>query len=127
MGESDKQPPGITTLVSRLARTGLGAFENRLELFALEWQEERARLTELAIWGMALLFLGNLGILLLTGTIIFLFPEDLRMYVAGAFTVIYLVGAVLVWIGLKSLLKHEAFSESIGQVKKDREWLDSLN
>jgi uncharacterized membrane protein YqjE len=127
MAETNQHPPGIKTLVGRLARTGLGAFENRLELFAVELQEERVRLTELAIWGMAGLFLGNLGILLLTGTIIFLFREDLRIYVAGAFAVLYLTGAVVAWFGLKSLLKHEPFSESVGQVKKDREWLDSLN
>ena len=125
--EPNKQPPGITTLVGRLARTGFGALENRLELFAVELQEERIRLTELAIWGMALLFTANLGVLLLTGTIIFLFREDLRLYVAGAFAVLYLVGAVGAWFGLKSLLKSEPFTESIGQVKKDREWLDSLN
>jgi Predicted membrane protein len=127
MAEPNKKPPGITTLVGRLARTGVGALENRLELFALEWQEERIRLTELAIWGMALLFLSNLGVLLLTATIIFLFREEFRLYVAGAFAVLYLIGAVVAWFGLKSQLKQEPFAESIGQVKKDREWLDSLN
>ena len=123
MAEPNQQSPGITTLVGRLARTGLGALENRLELFAVEWQEERLRLTELAIWGMALLFLANLGVLLLTATILFLVREDFRLYVAGGFTVIYLAGAVVAWFGLKSLLKHEPFTESIDQVKKDREWL----
>src|SRR5438128_10547516 len=113
MAEADHQRPGITTLLGRLARTGLGAVQNRLELFAIEWQEERVRLTELLIWGMALLFLAIMGTLLLTATIIFLFPEELRIYAAGAFTLLYLIGSVVACFGLRSLLKHAPFAEPI--------------
>jgi uncharacterized membrane protein YqjE len=126
MAEANSQPPGLMTLFGRLFRTIRGAAQNRLELFAVEWQEERARLTGLLIWGMLLLFLGIMGMLLLTATIIFLFREDLRIYVAAIFAVLYLLGAVVAFFGLKSLLKQEPFAETIDQAKKDRVWLESL-
>jgi len=126
MAETDQQPPGLTKLLGRLLRTGFGAAENRLELIAVEWQEERVRLTELFVRGMLLLFLTIMGMLMLTATIILFFPQELRIYVAAGFTVLYLLGAVVAFLGLKSLLKHEPFAETIDQAKKDRVWLESL-
>jgi len=66
---------GLGTLASRIGKTTLGALENRGELLAVEWQQEKARLTQLLILSIGLMFLGMLGALLLTATIIFLFPE----------------------------------------------------
>jgi len=124
--ENNHEPPGLATLTRKLAETSLGALGNRGELLALEWQEEKGRLLELLVWGLGVLFLAIMAMVLLTGTIIFLFPEDKRLYVAGGFTVLYLLGAVAAAFTAKSLLKKEPFSESIEQVKKDRVWLESL-
>jgi uncharacterized membrane protein YqjE len=125
MVDTEQQATGFVGLASRLARTGIGALRNRLELFALEWQEERARLTELVMWLVALLFLGMLAALLFTLTIIFLFPPEYRLYVAGGFTVFYLIGAVIAWSGVRAVLKREPFTESLEQARKDANWLDS--
>jgi uncharacterized membrane protein YqjE len=125
MTESEEREPGFATLAGRLARTGVGALRNRLELFAVEWQEERARLTELILWLVGLLFLGILGVLMLTVTIVLLFPPQFRLYVAGGFALLYLIGAGIAWAVVKSLLKHEPFTETIDQAKKDAAWLDS--
>ncbi len=126
MPEGGHQAPGITTLLRRLAHTGLGAVQNRLELLGVEWQEERARMTELLFWTVGLLFLAMMGMLLLTATIIFLFPADYRIYVVAGFAALYLVGAVVVWFGLRSLLRREPFTASIEETRKDRAWLDSF-
>lgn len=127
MEEDNKQPPGIATLVGKLMRTAVGAFQNRFELLTLEWQEERARLAELLLWLVGVLFLGMMAALLLTATIIFLFPEEQRVYVAAGFTVLYAAGAVGAWFGVRSLLKREPFSESVEQTKRDRTWLKSFD
>ncbi len=126
MEENNHNPPGITTLTGRLLRTGLGALRNRGELLAVEWQQEKARLTEVLFWTVVLVFLGLMAMVLLTATIIMLFPPDLRLYAAAGFTVLYLAGTIAVWLSLRSLLKREPFSETIAQAKKDAEWLDSL-
>ena len=126
MSENNHHTPGLAALTKKIIQTGLGALGNRGELFALEWQEEKGRLVALLLWGFAFLLLGILTLGLLTGTIIFLFPPDQRIYAAAGFIVIYLLGSIASLFMMKSLLKQEPFSESIEQVKKDRVWVESL-
>jgi len=126
MADNNNDSPGLGTLVSRVTRTGLGALHNRGELLSVEWQEEKARLTEVFVWTVLCLFLAVLGIGMLTAFIIFLFREDLRIYALAGFALLYLAGAIVAWTSLRGLLKHEPFAESISQVRKDAEWLDSL-
>ncbi len=114
---------GLTNLVGRFARTGWGAVQNRLELFALEWQEEKARFAQLLFRAVGVVFLAIMALLLFTLTIIFLFPPELRLYVAAGFTVVYLVGALIAAAALRSALNREPFAETIDQFKKDRVWL----
>jgi len=122
----DNNHPGAATLTRRILASGLGALKNRGELLQVEWQQEKARLTELLVLSVALLFLGIMAMMLLTATIIFLFPEDVRKYIALGFTVLYLGGAVWAVMTIRSLVKKEPFSETIEQVKKDRECLESF-
>ncbi len=125
IGESH-QAPGLISLLRRLLATAAGALQNRAELIAVEWQEEKARLTEVLLWSMIFVFFGCMGVLLVTAIVIFLFPDNLRVYVAAGFALVYLAAAVAAWLGLKSLLEREPFSETVDQVRKDRAWLEGL-
>ena len=122
----DNHTTGLGTLAGRLGRTVLGALENRSELLVVEWQQEKARLTQLLILSVGLMFLGMMGALLLTATIIYLFHEEYRLYVAAAFTILYLGGAGFVFFKLKALVNEEPFSETLKQLRKDRSLLDVL-
>lgn len=127
MAADSNQAPGIGTLAGRLVRTAYGAIQNRVELLALEWQEEQARLTELLVWAVGLVFLAMMGVMLLTATVIFLFSEEHRVYAAAGFAVLYIAGAIVAWFSLKSLLKREPFADSIDQARRDRQWLKSFD
>jgi uncharacterized membrane protein YqjE len=126
MSESNNHSSGLATHVGRFVRTGVGALRNRIELLVVEWQEERLRMTHILAWSIALVFAGVLAMLLFTATAIFVFREDLRIYVTAGFAILYAIGAILAWLGLRNLLKRESFAESIDQVQKDRAWLESL-
>lgn len=126
MSGNNNHFPGFISRLQDIGRTGLGALQNRGELFAVEWREENARLTELLIWAFSLAFLAMGGVLLLTITIILLFPAELRTYVFGGFTALYFIGALIAWMNVKTLLKHEPFEESLSQIRKDSVWLESL-
>jgi len=126
MSEHNHEPPGLASLTSKIVDTGLGALRNRGELLAVEWQEEKSRLVGLLLWGVGFLFLAILGLVMLTATIIFLLPQDQRIYVAAGFAALYLLGSIMALLIMKSLLKREPFAESIEQVKKDRLWVESL-
>jgi uncharacterized membrane protein YqjE len=126
MADANHQPPGFTTLVSRLFRTGVGAVQNRIELFAVEWQQERARVADVMLIGVAVVFLGMLAVLLFTIAIILLFPPELRIYATVGFAVLYFIGALIAFFSLRAQLKREPFADTIDQAKKDRVWLESL-
>ena len=73
--ETDYQLPTLGRLARRTAATIMGALQNRAELFVCEFEEENDRLLKMLLFGVGALFFLGMGILLLTGTIIFLVPE----------------------------------------------------
>lgn len=127
MAENNHEPPGLSGLLRKIGRTAFGALHNRGELLALELQEEKVRLIELFAWALGLLFLAIMTALSLTATIIFLFPPEDWRYVAAGFTVLYLIGAAIVFFVVRNLLKRPALPETMAQVRKDRVWLESLD
>ncbi len=128
MHDDNPHPPGLPGLLGKTALTALAAFQVRGEIFLVELEQEKSRLMESLIWVAAAGFLGMMFMVLLTGTVIFLFPENLRIYAAVGFCLLYLLGAVLAWLNLKALTKSSArpFSDTVEEFKKDRQWLESL-
>src|SRR6185503_4829878 len=105
MIDSDSHTPGLFHSLRKLLDTGLAAIHNRAELFAVELQEEKTHVIEILLWVSALLFLTMMTVIVLTATVILLFPEEVRVYVAGGFCLLYLGGAVWTFLGLKARLK----------------------
>ena len=125
MFDSQTAGPGLLTSLRKLLDTGLAAVQNRAELLAVEFQEEKDHAIELIIWVMALLCFAIMTLLLLSAAIILVFPEHLRAYAAGGLAVIYLAGGVWSFFRLRSRLKNRPipFSATVDEIKKDREWL----
>jgi len=123
----DSQPAssGLFTSLRKLLDTGLATLQNRAELLSVEFKEEKDHAIELGIWLTMVLFFSIMALIVLTATIILLFPQDLRVYAAGAITLLYLIGAVWSFLGLRSRLKSRPlpFSATVEEIKKDREWL----
>ena len=124
--DTDYQIPTLGRLARRTLATAVGALENRAELFTVEFEEENDRLLKLVIFAISALFLAMMGLLLVTGTIIFLVAEPYRVYVAIGFAVLYLGGAVAAIVTIKNLLKRAPFGESLNQIKKDAELLSAF-
>ena len=122
----DNGHPSFGTLINRVGSTTLGALQNRTELLMVEVQEEKARILSLLIWGVGLLFLAVLALMLLTATVIFSFREDLRVYVALGFFLLYAGGAVAAIFSIKTILKRTPFGSTLAEFKKDADLLDSL-
>lgn len=124
--DSEYQLPTLGRLARRTASTIIGALQNRAELFAVEFEEENDRVLKMVLFGVGALFFLGMGVLLLTGTIIFLVPEQYRVYAAGGFTLLYLGGGTVAALTVKGLVKKTPFTESLKQLKKDAEILDSF-
>jgi uncharacterized membrane protein YqjE len=126
MSDNGNKESDLGTLLGRTTRTGIGLLRNRAELFSVEWQEQKVHMAEMLLWGAAVVFLGVLGVLMLTGFIILLFKEEYRIYAAAGFALLYLAGAGVAFAVLKKNLHRQPFEESVDQLKKDAQWLESL-
>lgn len=123
MGEPEETTPGLLKSLRRLATTLVAVFQNRVELFAVELQEERHRLVDVLVLAGGALVLGTLAVAVFSAVLIFLFPEPYRIYAALGVGVLYLAGAAVLVARLKRRLRNEPFAGTLGQIKKDCECL----
>lgn len=127
MNRNQENGPGLTTLVRKTLATGLGAMQNRGELFMVELQEEKSRLIQLIIRGVGALFLAMMTLLLITGSVIFLVPEDYRIWAVVGFAALYLGGTIWAIMSLKALLKKIPFGDTLAEFKKDSELMEAFS
>jgi uncharacterized membrane protein YqjE len=127
MIRNPQEAPSVSRLVRKTLATGLGALRNRGELFAVELQEEKSRLINLLMLGIGTLFLAMMTLLLITGTVIFLIPEEYRLYAVGGFAALYLAGTVWAVLALKALLKCIPFGDTLAEFKKDRDLMEAFS
>jgi uncharacterized membrane protein YqjE len=120
--------PGVWTSLKRILDTLLATAQNRVELFAVELQEEKCRLVEVMLCAVAVAAFGMMALSLVTFAIVTLFWENGRLLALGILSVVYLAGAVAAWRSLQSRLKTpSAFIGTIGELKKDRSCLETEN
>jgi uncharacterized membrane protein YqjE len=127
-------PEGETTAglpFRRFRRIGasiLAAAQNRVELFGIEAREEKLRLAEAFLLAAIVFFFAQLGLLLLTLALAFLLREK-AVWVLAVGGLVY--GAIAFWFGavLRRRLRNRPppFSGTVAELKKDREWLNSLS
>ena len=121
MAESGARTGGMIASVKRLRHAALGAFQNRLELFLIELQEEQHWLVNVLIWTGAVIFCSILALTVLTATIVVLCPASARPYVLIALTVLYLALAIWCIVSLKAKLmaRRSPFAQTLSEFKKD--------
>lgn len=127
MSRNHEEGPGLASLVRKTLGTGLGALQNRGELFMVELQEEKSRLIKLVAFGVGAVFLGIMTLLLITGAIIFLVPEKYRLYAVGGFAALYLIATIVATVSAKNLLKRIPFGDTLAEFKKDSELMEAFS
>jgi uncharacterized membrane protein YqjE len=125
MSNFERHTPGLFDSGRRFLDDALGAFYNRIELLIVEFGEEKTKLIELLVCAGAAVFFAVMAVIVFTATVILLFPQEWRVYAAGGFCLVYLVGAIWSFLQLNKRLKQNSppFAETINELKKDREWL----
>jgi len=109
-----------------LARQLLIIGENRLELLAVEVQEERERLLHIFLLALGMAAFGMLAGIALTAAVVVLL-WDWPVAVLLSLTVLYSVAGVCLYRRLTGLLQNwQTLSASLGQLRKDRECLEKL-
>lgn len=103
------------------------ALETRVDLFALELQEEKIRFAHIILWTCAAVFLTALSLIMVTLSVILLIRPELREEAIIVFTILYLIGAGVSCYQLyKCLYKSEKpFADTIDQLKRDQKSFSS--
>jgi len=121
MENSPQSAGGIWAAVTRMVKTLRDAAENRIELFLVEWQEERLRLLD-ALW---LMMVGTIcalmALLMITLAIVVIFWDTHRVLVLALLTLAYAGAAAVAFTRLHSRLRRwRAFAATLEQIKKDK-------
>jgi len=126
-GGLDKKP-GVWASLKRIVDTLLATAQNRVELFAVELQEEKCRLVEAILCAAAVAAFGMMTLSLVTFTVVILFWENGRLAALGGLSVLYLIGTALAWRALQARLRaRSAFAGTLDELKKDRACLETDN
>jgi uncharacterized membrane protein YqjE len=105
----------------------LSTVQNRMELFAVELQEEKSWLVATLLWAAASIFLCGLAIIFVVGTLIFLSPESWRPWLLIGLSVVFVWMSINAVVGLRRSLREKGppMADSIGELKKDIQWIRS--
>ena len=123
MAETEPTGGGFVNLFRQISRTAVAILRNRLELFAVEFEQEKYRQIQFLFLTGGALLLGLLALVLFTAVLVFLFSAPFRLYAAAALGLVYFVAAVALFARAKRCLQSRPFAESINQLKKDMECL----
>ena len=126
MEESPVSFKQATATFGRLAHRLLTISENRLELFAVEVQEERERFLHAILLALGVAAFGLLGGLTLTTAIVVLlwaWPEAVLL----TLTALYGIAGVCLYRRLVRLLRDwQTLPASLDQLRKDRAGLEKI-
>jgi len=125
MDETRHQPGGLLATGKRILRTLYSLAETRLELFLVEFQEERVRLFNALLLVGACLVCAFMVLALVTLTLLVIFWEEHRILVLVLLTLAYAGGAGWSFCKLRRRLEQwQSFQATLEQFKKDQACLE---
>ena len=100
----------------------LGALQERVELIAVEVQEEKYRLVRLIIWLAAAVFAGVMMLSFATLTLVYLFWESSRLAALAGATGFYAIMLAGVIVALRRHFAHQPkpFEATLDTITEDR-------
>jgi uncharacterized membrane protein YqjE len=126
MEESTASLRQLAATSKLFARRLLTIGENRLELLAVEVQEERERLLQAILLALGVAAFGLLASLTLTAAIVVWLWAWSPVAVLLILTGLYAVAGIFLYLRLTGLLRNwQTLSASLDQLRKDRAGLES--
>jgi uncharacterized membrane protein YqjE len=128
--QSADAPPavGLFGSVKNLAASLVSHLHTRLELFTIEFAEEKLRLTSLLFGAILALFFIFMAIVLAALFVIAAYWDTpYRLHAVALLTVLFLAGAVITGGMVRAKLKSRPrlFEASLAELYKDRQQLNS--
>lgn len=115
-------PAGLLGLLRSLGGGLLASVQDRIELFALELQEEKLHLIRTLIWVSAIVFTGLIAVLLASLTLVYLFWDSARLAALAGLTGLYLVALGVMIVTFRRYLARQPtpFAATRQELREDR-------
>lgn len=115
-------PPGLLGSIRGLADGLVGSVHDRLELAAIELQEEKHRLVQIAMWLSALVVLGLLALIFGSFALLVVFWDTARVTVAVSLAGGYIVALLVTVLAFRRYLQRQPkpFAGTLGELQEDR-------
>jgi uncharacterized membrane protein YqjE len=118
---SDAKATGLFGSLKRLGDLTLATAQNRLQLFAVELQEEKIRFVQAIVLAAAAVALGAVALTLVTITVVVLCWDGGRVPALCVLSGLYIIATgAAVWLLKKKLAGAPAFNSTLSELEKDR-------
>lgn len=109
-----------------LARTVVALVETRIEIFASEIDEERARLARVLVLAVVAAFCLGLAVVLLVLLVVVIFWDTNRLLAVGVIASVFALGALAALLALRSAirLRPKFLSATLAELRKDGKELE---
>ncbi len=123
-----QSPGGIMEALRSVARSLLGLAQSRLELFAVELQEEKLRALKLMAWFAAAIVLGTTGLLVAIGALAIALWQWAGYWGLGGLAVLTLgAGVGIMWMIHAQITRGPLpFAETAAEFRRDADRLRNL-
>jgi uncharacterized membrane protein YqjE len=115
----------ILAAAGRVASTLVAMVGTRLELAAVEFQEDARRLLGYLAWTLLAVFLAAASIMLVVLFVILLFWDSYRLQAVAGMAVLLSLGAGLIVMSVRSKLNAQTplFADTLAELRKDVEYV----
>jgi uncharacterized membrane protein YqjE len=115
----------ILAAAGRVASTLVAMVGTRLELAAVEFQEDARRLLGYLAWTLLAVFLAAGSIMLVVLFVILLFWDSYRLQAVAGMAVLLSLGAGLIVMSVRSKLNTQTplFADTLAELRKDVEYV----
>jgi len=121
-GQRSAAPDGLLASLKQLLKTVLETVQLRLELLGTELEAEKSRVFDVLVMALLALVFLALGLVLLCGTVILLFPDGWRLAAAAGLATFFLAGGVVLIFLARRRLRNPLgmFHASVKELVRDR-------
>lgn len=122
-GPTERTPsPGILDALLALGAGLIGTLSDRVQLLAVELNEEKIRLLQNLALGTACAFLAGMAVIMGSVSLVYAFWESARLMVLLGLTLAYLIGAIVLLLVIRRRLATQPrpFQATLEELAADR-------
>lgn len=126
MSEEAGHTESLLASLRHLAQTFVSVLQTRLEIFASDIDEERARLARVVVLAVVAAFCLGLAVVLLVLFVVVVFWDSNRLLAIGVIAAVFALGALVTLAALRSAVRQRPkfLSATLAELHKDGKELD---